>query len=134
MIADGGRIEHDDVGIGAFLQASFAARCDGGGLEADDGRADDASDDAGSITAVQCLKSKPSDTFNDCLRRMLDLDPLEAAGRTQPPDTQPRDIGDLVDFVVGKALDVLGESFVELKLLPSKPDMSKLITEEFLPK
>ena len=33
-----------------------------------------------------------------------------------------------------KALDVLGESFVELKLLPSKPDMSKLITEEFLPK
>jgi len=33
-----------------------------------------------------------------------------------------------------KALDVLGESFVELKLLPSKPDMSKLVTEEFLPK
>ena len=33
-----------------------------------------------------------------------------------------------------KALDVLGESFVELKLLPSKPDMAKLVTEEFLPK
>ena len=33
-----------------------------------------------------------------------------------------------------KALDVLAESFVELKLLPAKPDMSKLYTEAFLPK
>jgi ABC-type nitrate/sulfonate/bicarbonate transport system substrate-binding protein len=33
-----------------------------------------------------------------------------------------------------KALDVLATSFMDLKLLPSKPDMSKLVTEAFLPK
>jgi ABC-type nitrate/sulfonate/bicarbonate transport system substrate-binding protein len=33
-----------------------------------------------------------------------------------------------------KALDVLAGSFVEIGLLPDKPDMSKLITEQFLPK
>jgi ABC-type nitrate/sulfonate/bicarbonate transport system substrate-binding protein len=33
-----------------------------------------------------------------------------------------------------KALDVLSRSFVELGLLPSSPDMSKLYTEAFLPK
>ncbi|HEY3920389.1 MAG TPA: ABC transporter substrate-binding protein [Stellaceae bacterium] len=32
-----------------------------------------------------------------------------------------------------KALAVLSRSFVEMKLLPSEPDMSKLYTEEFLP-
>ena len=33
-----------------------------------------------------------------------------------------------------KALDVLAGSFVEMGLLPAKPDMSKLYTEQFLPK
>src|SRR5580692_1073778 len=33
-----------------------------------------------------------------------------------------------------KALDVLATSFVETQALPSKPDMSKLVTEAFLPK
>jgi NitT/TauT family transport system substrate-binding protein len=33
-----------------------------------------------------------------------------------------------------KAIDVLGRSFVELKTLPAVPDMSKLLTEAFLPK
>ena len=33
-----------------------------------------------------------------------------------------------------KALDVLAKSFVELKTLPSEPDMSKLYTESLLPK
>jgi NitT/TauT family transport system substrate-binding protein len=33
-----------------------------------------------------------------------------------------------------KALDVLAGSFVEMGLLPEKPDMSKLYTEQFLPK
>ena len=33
-----------------------------------------------------------------------------------------------------KALDVLATSFVETKLLPEKPDMSKLLTEAYLPK
>ena len=33
-----------------------------------------------------------------------------------------------------KALEVLGRSFVELGSLPAAPDMSKLYTEEFLPK
>jgi ABC-type nitrate/sulfonate/bicarbonate transport system substrate-binding protein len=33
-----------------------------------------------------------------------------------------------------KALDTLSKSYVELKLLPSEPDMSKLYTEGFLPK
>ena len=33
-----------------------------------------------------------------------------------------------------KALDVLAGSFVEIGLLPEKPDMSKLYTEQFLPK
>jgi aliphatic sulfonates family ABC transporter substrate-binding protein len=33
-----------------------------------------------------------------------------------------------------KALDVLATSFVETKLLPAKPDMSKLLTEAYLPK
>ena len=32
-----------------------------------------------------------------------------------------------------KALDVLAGSFVEMGLLPTKPDMSKLYTEQFLP-
>jgi hypothetical protein len=33
-----------------------------------------------------------------------------------------------------KALDVLAGSFVEMGLLPQKPEMSKLYTEQFLPK
>jgi ABC-type nitrate/sulfonate/bicarbonate transport system substrate-binding protein len=33
-----------------------------------------------------------------------------------------------------KALATLAKSYVELKLLPAEPDMSKLYTEEFLPK
>src|SRR5262245_19554463 len=33
-----------------------------------------------------------------------------------------------------KALETLSKSYVELKLLPTEPDMSKLYTEEFLPK
>jgi ABC-type nitrate/sulfonate/bicarbonate transport system substrate-binding protein len=33
-----------------------------------------------------------------------------------------------------KALDVLATSFVETKLLPEKPDMTKLLTEAYLPK
>jgi ABC-type nitrate/sulfonate/bicarbonate transport system substrate-binding protein len=33
-----------------------------------------------------------------------------------------------------KALDVLAGSFVEMGLLPAKPDMSKLYTEQYLPK
>ena len=33
-----------------------------------------------------------------------------------------------------KALDVLATSFVDMKLLPDKPDMSKLLTEAYLPK
>jgi NitT/TauT family transport system substrate-binding protein len=33
-----------------------------------------------------------------------------------------------------KAVEVLGRSFVDLKTLPAVPDMSKLITEAFLPK
>jgi NitT/TauT family transport system substrate-binding protein len=33
-----------------------------------------------------------------------------------------------------KALDVLATSFVDIKLLPDKPDMSKLLTEAYLPK
>ncbi len=33
-----------------------------------------------------------------------------------------------------KALDVLARSFVEMGSLPTKPDMSKLYTEAYLPK
>ena len=33
-----------------------------------------------------------------------------------------------------KALDTLADSFVEMKLLPSKPDMAALWTEAYLPK
>ena len=33
-----------------------------------------------------------------------------------------------------KALETLRKSYVELQLLPSEPDMSKLYTEAFLPK
>ena len=33
-----------------------------------------------------------------------------------------------------EALAVLRRSFVEMKTLPEEPDMSKLITEAFLPK
>ena len=33
-----------------------------------------------------------------------------------------------------RALSVLGRSYVDLKYLPTEPDMSKLYTEEFLPK
>ena len=33
-----------------------------------------------------------------------------------------------------KALAVLRRSFVEMKILPAEPDMSKLYTEAFLPK
>ncbi len=32
-----------------------------------------------------------------------------------------------------KALDVMGQSFVDLKILPQKPDMAKLVTEKYLP-
>lgn len=40
--------------------------------------------DAGSITAIQQLKANPIDSFNDCLRRMLDLAPLESAVSLPP--------------------------------------------------
>jgi len=33
-----------------------------------------------------------------------------------------------------KALSVLSRSYVDLKFLPAQPDMSKLYTEEFLPR
>ncbi len=33
-----------------------------------------------------------------------------------------------------KALDVLATSFVDTHALPAKPDMSKLLTDAFLPK
>jgi hypothetical protein len=33
-----------------------------------------------------------------------------------------------------KALKVLARSYVDLKFLPAEPDMSKLYTENFLPK
>ena len=33
-----------------------------------------------------------------------------------------------------ESLEVLKQSFVELKILPPAPDMSKLYTREFLPK
>jgi ABC-type nitrate/sulfonate/bicarbonate transport system substrate-binding protein len=33
-----------------------------------------------------------------------------------------------------KALDVIGDSFPELEILPKKPDMTTLFTEEFLPR
>jgi ABC-type nitrate/sulfonate/bicarbonate transport system substrate-binding protein len=33
-----------------------------------------------------------------------------------------------------KALDIIGDSFPELQILPTKPDMTALFTEEFLPK
>jgi hypothetical protein len=33
-----------------------------------------------------------------------------------------------------ESLDVLKQSFVELKILPTAPDMTKLYTTEFLPK
>jgi hypothetical protein len=33
-----------------------------------------------------------------------------------------------------KALDTLAKSYVELKVLPSKPDMTSLYTEAFLPR
>jgi hypothetical protein len=33
-----------------------------------------------------------------------------------------------------KALATLSRSYVDLKFLPAEPDMSKLYTEEFLPK
>jgi hypothetical protein len=33
-----------------------------------------------------------------------------------------------------KALDLLADSFVAMKLLPSKPDMATLLTEAYLPK
>jgi len=32
-----------------------------------------------------------------------------------------------------KSLDVMAQSFVDLKILPAKPDMSKLVTEKYLP-
>ena len=33
-----------------------------------------------------------------------------------------------------KALDVLAESFVDMGVLNAKPDMSRFVTEEFLPR
>ena len=32
-----------------------------------------------------------------------------------------------------KALEVLRKSYVEMGILPTEPDMSKLVTEKFLP-
>jgi hypothetical protein len=32
-----------------------------------------------------------------------------------------------------KSLDVMAQSFVDLKILDTKPDMSKLLTEKYLP-
>jgi hypothetical protein len=33
-----------------------------------------------------------------------------------------------------RALDTLAESYVDLKLLPAKPEMARTYTEQFLPK
>jgi hypothetical protein len=41
--------------------------------------------DADTITAIQCLRRSADDTFNDCLRTMLDLPPLAGAGETVRP-------------------------------------------------
>ena len=51
-------------------------------------------------------------------------------------------LAELYDFVVPlisrtgrfdqQSLDTLAESYVDLKLLPAKPDMSKTYTEQFL--
>jgi hypothetical protein len=32
-----------------------------------------------------------------------------------------------------KALDVMAQSFVDLKILDTKPDIAKLVTEKYLP-
>jgi ABC-type nitrate/sulfonate/bicarbonate transport system substrate-binding protein len=47
-------------------------------------------------------------------------------------DTMP--IFSITGHFAPKALDVLATSFVEMKLLPDKPDMAKLLTEAYLPK
>ena len=49
-------------------------------------------------------------------------------------ERSPDAVEAFVARVDGKALAVLSRSFVDLKCLPTQPDMSKLFTEEFLPK
>jgi NitT/TauT family transport system substrate-binding protein len=62
--------------------------------------------------------------------RLTDTSPAVAASGYN--DTMP--IFSTTGRFEPKALDVLGASFVDIKVLPEKPDMSKLITEAYLPK
>ena len=62
--------------------------------------------------------------------RLTDTSPAVAANGYN--DTMP--IFSTTGRFEPKALDVLASSFVDTKLLPEKPDMSKLITEAYLPK
>jgi len=62
--------------------------------------------------------------------KLTDTSPAVAANGYN--DTMP--IFSTTGHFEPKALDVLATSFVDTKLLPEKPDMTKLITEAYLPK
>lgn len=84
---------------------------------------------AGWLEAIAYMRGHRQETIEIAVKHMS-VSPSVASAAYD--DTMP--ILNPTGHFNPKALDVLAASFVETNALPSKPDMSKLLTEVFLPK
>jgi NitT/TauT family transport system substrate-binding protein len=84
---------------------------------------------AGWLEAIAYMRSHRDETIAIAAKEMNVSAAVAAASYD---DTVP--ILNPTGHFNSKALDVLATSFVETNALPSKPDMSKLLTEAYLPK
>ncbi len=83
---------------------------------------------AGWLESIAYMRSHRQETIDIAIKHM-GVSPAVAAASYD--DTMP--ILNPTGHFNAKALDVLATSFVETHALPTKPDMSKLLTEAFLP-
>jgi len=84
---------------------------------------------AGWLESIAYMRAHRQETIEIAAKQMGVSSAVAAAGYD---DTMP--IFNSTGHFNPKALDVLATSFVETNALPSKPDMSKLLTEAFLPR
>ncbi|MGO8924401.1 MAG: ABC transporter substrate-binding protein [Xanthobacteraceae bacterium] len=84
---------------------------------------------AGWLESIAYMRAHRQQTI-DIAAREMSVSPAVAAASYD--DTVP--ILNTTGHFNPKALEVLATSFVETNALPAKPDMSKLLTEAFLPK
>ena len=84
---------------------------------------------AGWMETIRFMRDNKSKTIDIAAQRTGVSKAVAAEGYN---DTMP--IFNATGRFEPKALDTLAASFVDTKLLPAKPDMSKLLTEAYLPK